>query len=127
MAITPVPLIPAGAAATVNRLLARMRDDSCVIQRQGAGKDLTGAPSGAFTTVATEPCRVTSQGLQPVESVGGSRLASVVAYEVRFEPDVDVRGNDRIQVNGKTLEVIGDQDAVSHGFQLVVIAKIAGA
>jgi len=127
MTIGTNPLIPTGAAAVVSRLLLRMRDDSCVISRPSTSKDATGAPSGGFTTAATVPCRVTSPGLQPVESVGGSRLAPVLTYEVRFAPDVDVRGSDRIVVNGRTLEVIGDRDAVSHGFELVVIAKVAGS
>lgn len=127
MTIHRNPLVPAGAGAVVTRLMTRMRDDTCVIERPSTSKDATGAPSGGFTTAATVPCRVTSPGLQPNESVGGSRLAPVLTYEVRLPPETDVRGSDRIQVNGRTLEVIGDRDAVSHGFELVVIAKVAGS
>lgn len=123
------PLIPASAGRIVGRYLSRMRDDSCVIERPQTGKDRTGAPIPGFTTVSTEPCRVESGGLQPVESIGGVRLAPVITYEVSFDPEVEdlgVEGTWRIRVNGKVLEVIGDLDAESYGFEYTVVTKAVG-
>ena len=125
MAITPVPFIPAGAAATVNRLLTRMRDDSCVIQRPTSGTDAGGAPISGYTTVATVACKVSAPGRAPVEAVSGGRVVPLVDYEISLPPDTDVRNEDRIVVNGRTLYVVADRDAVSHGFELKVLVKAA--
>lgn len=123
MTMSRNPLLPAGAAVPITGLLSRMRDDSCVIQRPATGRDNTGAPAAGFTTVATEPCRVVAPQRQPVESTGGGGFSPVVDYEVRFAPDVVIGSEDRIVVNGRTLRVIADNDAVSHGFELVVKTK----
>lgn len=118
MAITPSPIIPAGGAATVAALLARLRDDTCVIERPAAGSDAGGAPAGGYVAVGSAPCRVTAPGRQPVERISGGRLVPLIDYEIRFPPDADVRSDDRIKVNGRTLYVVADRDAISHGFEL---------
>ncbi|MCA9878217.1 MAG: head-tail adaptor protein [Thermomicrobiales bacterium] len=123
MAPTPSPIIPAGAQPVIAGLLERMRDDTCLIQRLGSSKDGAGAPTGAYSTAATVPCRVKGSQRQPVEGVAGARLGVIVDYEVRFAPGVDVQSEDRIIVNGRTLRVVADQDAASHGFELVVNAR----
>lgn len=125
MPITPVPLIPAGAAATVNRLLTRLRDDTCVIERPTSGTDAGGAPISGYTTAATVACKVTAPGRAPVEAVSGGRVVPLVDYEISMPPETDVRNEDRIVVNGRTLYVVADRDAVSHGFELKVLVKAA--
>jgi hypothetical protein len=122
--ITPNPLIPAGANATISRLLGRMRDDTCVIQRKPVGFDAGGAPiSGPYTAVASVDCRVVASGRTPVESISGGRVGPIADYEILMPPDTDVLSDDRIVVNGKTMEVVQDQDAISHGYQLRVLVK----
>ena len=123
MAITPHPALPTGAATVIAARLATYRNSTCVIQRPNSGLDATGAPNSGVTTVATVGCGVRAPQRQPIESVGGGRFAAVVDYEVRFAPDVDVRSEDRIVVNGETLRVIADDEAKSHGFELIVKAK----
>lgn len=123
MAPIPSPLLPAGAVAAIDRLLTGQRSSVCTIQRPASGVDFTGAPTGGFTTTAVAVCTVRAPGRMPIESVGGGRFGAVVDYEVAFAPDVDVKSNDRIVVNGRTLQVIADHDAASHGFQLKVLAK----
>lgn len=123
MTISPHPALPTGAATVLAARLASYRTSTCVIQRAATTKDATGAPVGTFTTAATVACGVRAPQRQPVESVGGGRFAAVVDYEIRFAPDVDVRSEDRIVVNGETLRVIADDEAKSHGFELIVKAK----
>ncbi|MGE0541216.1 MAG: hypothetical protein AB7R89_13665 [Dehalococcoidia bacterium] len=127
MTITPNPLIPAGAQSVIAGLLQGQRNDSCVIQRPSSSTDGAGAPTGAVTTLPAVACQVRAPQRQPVESVGGARFAAVVDYEVRFPPDTDVRSEDLIVVNGRTLRVIADRDAISHGFELVVMTKAVEA
>ena len=117
------PLIPAGAAATVTRLLARMRDDTCVIERPTSGTDAGGAPISGYTTAATVACKVSAPGRAPVEAISGGRVVPLVDYEISLPPATDVRNEDRIVVNGRTLYVVADRDAVSHGFELKVLVK----
>lgn len=123
--ITPNPLVPTGAVATVNRLLGRMRDDTCVIQRPTSGTDAGGAPISGYTPVDPDgvPCKVTTPGRAPVEAISGGRVVPLVDYEISLPPDTDVRNEDRIVVNGRTLYVVADRDAVSHGFELKVLVK----
>lgn len=123
MTITPNPLVPAGGAAVVNRLLARMRDDTCVIERPSSGTDAGGAPISGYTAVATVACKVSAPGRAPVEAISGGRVVPLVDYEISLPPDTDVRNEDRIVVNGRTLYVVADRDAVSHGFELKVLVK----
>lgn len=124
MTITPNPLLPSGAASVVSGLLNRMRNSTCVIQRQPAGEDAGGAPiSGDYATVDTVLCKVRAPGRMPVESISGGRFGPAADYEILLPPYTDVRNSDRIAVNGKTMEVIDDRDAVSHGFELSVLVR----
>ena len=125
MTITPNPLVPAGGAAVVSRLLARMRDDTCVIERPTSGTDAGGAPVSGYTAVASVACKVSAPGRAPVEAISGGRVVPLVDYEISLPPDTDVRNEDRIVVNGRTLYVVADRDAVSHGFELKVLVKAA--
>jgi len=125
VSITRNPIIPAGAYATVGHLLGRMRTSVCTVQRPRSGINAAGSPVAGFATVAVVPCRVVASGRIPVETVTGGRFGPVADYELFFSPDADVRSQDRIITNGATLNVVADQDAVSHGFQLKVIARVA--
>ena len=107
----------------MNRLLARMRDDTCVIERPSSGTDAGGAPISGYTAVATVACKVSAPGRAPVEAISGGRVVPLVDYEISLPPDTDVRNEDRIVVNGRTLYVVADRDAVSHGFELKVLVK----
>lgn len=126
MAIRPHPLIPAGGAAAVDRVLARTRGDVCTIQRPVTTRSPGGAPVAGFATVAVVDCAVALPGRTPVEGVSGGRYAATGDYEVRLPRGVVVHPDDRILVNGRTLEVVDDRDAVSYGFQTIVVAKATG-
>lgn len=123
MAIRPNVLIPAGGVAIVDRLLGRLRPDSCAIQRRSGGRSPGGAPTATFATVATVPCAVVVPGRTPGEGVAGGRFGPAADYEVRVPRDADVRSEDRIAVNGQTLEVTYAPTAASEGFELIVLAK----
>ena len=123
MAITPHPALSAGSAAVVSRLLTKFRNSSCVIQRPTTGTDAGGAPISGYTTAATVACKVQAPGRSPVEAISGGRVVPLVDYEISMPPDTDVRNEDRIVVNGRTLYVVADRDAVSHGFELKVLVK----
>lgn len=126
MAIRPHPLIPAGGAAAVDRVLARTRPDVCTVQKPVATRSPGGAPVAGYATVAVVDCSVAVPGRTPVEAVAGGRLAAVGDYEVRLPRGTDVKSDFRILVNGKTLEVVDDRDAVSFGFQTIVVARATG-
>lgn len=107
---------------------AGLYPSSCVIQQPASGVDLTGAPLDGWTTSATVACRVDPPSRQPVEATGGGRLGPIVDYDVYLYPrDTAIDGNARILVNGRTLQVIADQDAVSISFDLKVSTKVVEA
>lgn len=122
--IRPNPLLPASAARNVDRLLGRTRLDLCVIERRASGRDAGGAPtSAAFDVEQGVDCRVSQPGRAPLERVAGQQFGAEADYEIALPPDTQVTNNDRITVNGKTLEVIYVPSAISYGFELKVQAK----
>jgi len=123
MAIRPNPILPAGAVASIDRLLAGQMADTCVIRRPSGARGASGAPSGAETTVATAPCLVRVPGRAPTEAVAGGRYGPQADYEVVVPRGTDVRSSDTIAVNGRTLDVIFAPLASSFGFTLTVAAK----
>jgi len=124
MTIAPHPLLPSGAATTITRLLSRTRSDLCVISRSPSTVDAGGAViTGPYTVVEGVPCRVRAAGRTPVEGISGGRFAPVADYEIFLPPDTDVVSNDRIVANGHVMEVVDDRDAISHGFELMVLVK----
>ena len=127
MPIQRNPLIPAGAAAVAGRFLARMRTDTCVIQRPGADVDPGGAPiTGGYGTVDVRECRVTPVGAGR-EAVSGGRAEATADYEIRFPIGVDIRENDRILALGSetTYEVVGPPPLQTHGLEIVVPVTVA--
>lgn len=123
MSLAPHPALSRGSARNVSRLLTRFRTDLCVIQRPTSGTDAGGAPVGGFTAIAVVPCRIQAAGRMPIEAVSGGRVGPVADYELYFDPGIDIRSKDRIAANGKTMDVVSDFDAQSHGFELKVLAK----
>ncbi len=59
----------------------------------------------------------------PVETISGGRAVPLVDYEITFSRAVDVQNKDRIVVNGRTLYVVADRDAVTIGLQTKVLVK----
>ena len=124
MAIRPNPLVPAGAVVTIDRLLGRMREDWCVIRRKSPSQDAGGAPiSGGFTTAASVDCQVAASGRAAVERAFGGQFGPETEYVLKLPRDTDVRSDDQIIVNGKTLQVVADDDLKSYGFEVIVAAK----
>jgi hypothetical protein len=116
--------LDAATIAEIDAELALNRGDSCVIQRKSGDLDAAGAPvSGGYTTVATVTCRVKSAGRVAGERAYGGQFGPEADYEITMPRDTDVRSDDQIVVNGKTMQVVGDDDAKSYGFELVVGAK----
>jgi hypothetical protein len=127
MTMHPIPIVPAGSADLIKRLLGGLRDDVCTIQAPIVGLDGTGAPVAAHATTAVVSCRVVSLIRQPAEIIGGGRISAVVEYEVHLPPGTVVSSNDQILVNDRVLQVVADQDAASHGFEVKVFVKAVEA
>lgn len=127
MALGRNPVVPAGPWNAASRLVARMRTTICVIERRTTGRDAGGAPVGGYAAIAKVACKVKAAGRMPVETVAGGRVGPVVDYEIAFPTATDVRSDDRIVVNGRTMEIISDRDAVSHGMQLNVLVKASAS
>lgn len=129
MAIQPNPLLSGGAVAAIDRLLGRLRAAHCVVERPSGARDAGGAPTGAVAVIGAAACRVRVPGRQPIEAVQGGRFGPQADYEVVFDRAVavtlDLRSDDRIQVDGTTLQIIAVPRAVTHGFQLVVPCRAA--
>lgn len=124
MTIRPNPILPAGAVTVIDALLGRMREDSCVVKRRPAGVDAGGAPAtGPYTTVATVGCQVAAAGRTAVERMFGGQFGPETDYVIKLPRTTDVRSDDQIAVNGKTVQVISDDDLKSYGFELIVAAK----
>jgi hypothetical protein len=124
LVIRPNPLLPPASARSIARLLGRTRLDLCVIERRGTGRDAGGAPTtGPFEVVQGVECRVSQPGRAPLERVSGQQFGAEADYEIALPPDTQVNNNDRITVNGKTLEVVYVPSAISYGFELKVQAK----
>lgn len=122
--IRPNPLLSASSARAIARLKARTRLDLCVIQRRASGRDAGGAPaSAAFETQQGVDCRVSQPGRAPLERVVGQQFGAEADYEIALPPDTQIGNNDRITVNGRTLEVIYVPAAISYGFELTVQCK----
>lgn len=69
-----------------------------------------------FPSIApgTTPCRLTASVLSGgSEQGGGSQLASTQGYTMVMPPDTDLKPSDRVEVQGKTLEVIAVKGAAS--------------
>lgn len=121
--IAPNPLIPAGSVAPIDRLLARMRTDWCVVRRPSSSVDPGGAPiSGGYETVASLDCQVATPGRIPTEAVGGGRFGPEADYEIRLPRWADVRSDDVIDVNARTLSVVYAPEP-THGFERRVLVK----
>ena len=100
--------------------------DTCVVQRLSGAKDRAGAQTNDWVTTATVACRVDAPARQPVEAVSGGRVGPIVDYDVFIWPRTTVVGsNDRILVNGRTLNVVATQDALSFFVDLKVSTKAA--
>lgn len=96
---------------------AGLYPDTCVIQRQSGAVDAAGAQTNEWVTAETVACRVDAPSRQPVEVVSGGSVTPGVDYDVFLYPrSTVVHNTDRILVNGRTLNVVSDQDAVSIRF-----------
>ena len=127
MALRPNPLVPAGAVATIDRLLGRMREDWCVIEEPSATRDKGGATiSDGYSARASVPCQVVAAGRAAVERLFGGRFGPETDYIVKMPRDTAVSSDERIVVNGKTLQVVSDNDVQSYGFELIVATRATG-
>lgn len=124
MTIKPHPAIPSAAAVGIGKVLGRFRRDLCVIQRKPAGRDAGGALlSGEYTVVQGVECAVAASGRAAVERVFGGRFGPEVDYVLKLPPATVVLSDDRITVNGTTMQVISGDQAKSYGFELLVAAR----
>jgi hypothetical protein len=123
MTIEPHPLVRP-AAPGIDRLLARFRESTCVIQRKGSSQDAGGAPaSGGYSTVATVGCQVAAAGRLAVERVFGGQFGPEIDYVVKMPRDTSLTSDDQIVVNGTTMQIVSDDGLKSYGFELLVAAK----
>lgn len=121
------PLLSAAEMNEIGADLAFARPDTCVILRKPTGRDPGGAPiSGAYTAVATVGCRVDATQRQPLEAIFGGRFGPQADYTVALPRGTAITTDDRIAVNGTTLEVIGVPEIESFFVELVVGVKAAG-
>ena len=125
MSPAPNPLLPAGAVATVDRLLGRLRTDVCQVKRKGTTRDVGGSRVEAFGVVATESCQVRAVNRAANTAAIGGRLTSLADYEIVFDRAVQVREGDRIAVNGQTFTAVNVPNEASHAFTLTVAVSLA--
>lgn len=125
MSPVPNPLLPAGAVATVDRLLGRLRTDVCQIKRKGTTRDVGGSPVEAYGVVAVADCQVRAVNRAANTLVVGGQLTALADYEVVFFRAVQVREGDRITVNGETFRAVNVPNEASHAFVLTVAVSLA--
>lgn len=123
--IRPNPLIPSGGVAAIDRLQGRLMQDLCTIERKSATRDAGGAlATGGYAAAFSVPCQVTTPGRTATERVAGGRFGPEADYEIRMPRDTEIGSDDRIAVNGQTMQVVYAPDAASFGFVLTVLAKV---
>jgi hypothetical protein len=125
MAIRPSPLLSAGAVATIDRLLGRLRVDVCTVQRPATDRGPGGAPSTAFGTIGVAPCRV-QQPAGGTEVTVGGRQTQLVDYVVRLSRAIDLASDDRIRVGDLTLQVVSTPALASSGMERVAYCVATG-
>lgn len=121
-----VPILTPAEMDEIGADLAIARPSTCRVLRKPTGRDPGGAPvSGAYAEVASVGCRVEATNRQARETVVGGRFGPEADYTVAVPRGTDVREEDRIAVNGQTLEVVGVPGAESFSFEVIVAAKDA--
>jgi hypothetical protein len=100
--------------------------DTFELRRDADVSDSAGGYTTTETTVAAGDCRLRAQNLQPSERDIATRLGWSMAYAVDLPYDVPVTPEDRLIVNGRTMEVGGVVDAGVWSMTRVAIAREVG-
>lgn len=99
--------LPPGALSQYRAHSARDLIDTCVITRPTDADSSYGGRTRTYATVASDvPCLVEPTGLTPREIEDGGQAFTMPLRYVHLAHDTDVRRQDRIIANSRTLEVI---------------------
>lgn len=97
-----MPVVSRWSLALVNRIMP----DTATILRYPTATSGPGGWSQDYEAVATTRCLFL--GLPaPSEQTAGAELASLARWKLVVPNGTDIQPSDRIQINGKTLEVAG--------------------
>ena len=123
--VNPILLDDPGSILEIDDLLRGQRSEVCHVLAPSSEVDAGGAPiSSGYAVVATVACRVIPGGLSSSERVAGGVFTAVGDYEVQFDRDTEIASDYRIENEGITYEVVGDNRHASHDFQLKVGVKV---
>ena len=84
-----------------------------IVRRTDGARDAFGDVTETWATVATVPCRLAASKLGnaggEVVTVFGA-LTGVTQFDLTLPWDTDIRGKDRVKINGRLYEVKADPD-----------------
>jgi hypothetical protein len=119
-------VLPDATLDKIGRMLLKLRPDTCLIKRKPSGRGIGGAPAGGdYSTVGSVSCRVAVPQRAAQEGIYGGRFVPEADYIVALPRGTDVNSQDRISVNGQTLEVISVPSAASYFVEIVLPCKAA--
>lgn len=119
----PNPLLPEGIVDFLDDLLLDQRGDTCVISRPTTDRSVGGARTRGWEVVGTESCRVRSTGGS--EGVQGGSLGVTAQTVIDLPRDTVAKNGYKIDVNGKTFDVVFVPEADSYGLVMTVQAVIS--
>lgn len=114
------PILSPADLQDISDALAPARPDVCLIRRRSGAVDAGGALQQVWTTHATVACRVDAAVRLPQETLFGGRVTPAVPYTVALPYGTDIRADDRIQVHGIDMEVVGVPGLASFAPEVVV-------
>ena len=100
--MSPIPSL-----APFRTALESIMDSTATIQRPTKTRDTTGGWTTSLTTVATLPCFYSPMMITPREQETTTAVKAISFWTFIFPAGSDVRNTDRIQVGGRTWEVVG--------------------
>lgn len=107
-------------------LVERTFDKLATVRRPSEVSDDMGGRAVTWPAVLTDvPCRLDPSTLSPREDLVGGQLASRMTWTVTLPRGTDVRATDRLEIEGRTFEVVAPRGPRSHEIaRVVVVAEI---
>lgn len=121
--LSPPGIIPRGAVRAIDRIQRKQAQSICTVQRPAATVDEVGVETGRdWYTVGVYDCQVTTYGSGSETQFAG-RVGPDADYVVKLPREADPRGDDRILVNGGTLQIVYVPRFQSSGLRVTAITK----
>ena len=111
-------ILTAGELALLRRDVEAPLPDTCVVNRVSQVSNGAGGWTDESVVTATVACRVSPVGQR--EAQIAQAMDATADHVVTLPADTDVKQNDTITVDGKTLSVTGIRERVSEGIVLRV-------